>query len=51
MKSIKSELLQLKNEGVKNVLLNGWEESIEYVISLDTSNLERLEKGSYNQNL
>jgi hypothetical protein len=39
-------LLNLRQQGVKTVLLNGWNEKINYVLSLDTSNVEYVGKES-----
>jgi len=45
--NIKNELNSLKEKGEKTVTLNGWEESIDYILTLDTKSLVRIKEGVY----
>lgn len=45
--SIRNELNSLKEKGEKTVTFNGWEESIDYVLSHDTKLLVRVKEGIY----
>lgn len=44
---MKNELLELKKTGVKNIYLNGFVESINYLLSLDFENVIKISDYNY----